>query len=186
MTAVAAQRASLRFVPFGAGQADGADFRSSRGAGLADKGRLAVGLRFARRGPVGRDLHPDFGAGQVVLHIGAAAFGFQLYAPLLGDPLLGISVALLMGDLALGQDLHQLVRQNHVLDVNAPALPVVGQNMVPRLPSHPLPQLRPITPGCDARRYVSANAIAGASGVSIQAKTRSGALGCARLRTRPN
>ena len=46
-------------------QADGFDFGPFGGAGLADVGGFAVGLRFARVGVVGLDVHADLGLRQL-------------------------------------------------------------------------------------------------------------------------
>ena len=94
-----------------------------RGLGVR---RLASGLRGPRLGGVRVDLDRHLRRRELALHVGGAARLLHLDAGVLGLALLVEGRLLLLGDLALGQHLHELLGEHDVLDVDAAGLDVVA------------------------------------------------------------
>ncbi len=137
-TAVAplAERLLLRLEPGGArqterlgglglGETDGLAAGRLRLTGELHVGRLALGLLLARLGLVGLDLHADLRARELRLHVRGALGLLHLDARRLGALLLLEGRLLLVGDLALGEHEHELLRERDVLDVDALGLDLV-------------------------------------------------------------
>src|SRR3989454_3052666 len=132
-----AEAPPLGLVPLGPGQAERFDSgrvakayrpapRTFRLAGDPDERRLALSLSLTGVGarPVDVDRHLRFG--QLRLHVGRATCLLQVDTYGLGVLLLLECRLLLVGDLAARQHADELLRESHVLDVDAARLHLVG------------------------------------------------------------
>ena len=91
-----------------------------------DDGGLALGPGPCRLGAGLLDVDRHVGLGQLRLHVGDAALLLEADAGLLGLALLGERGPLLGGDLAAGQHLDEVGREDDVLDVDAAGLDLVA------------------------------------------------------------
>ena len=115
----------LTVVRLGTGQPDRSHLGPTRSTGLLRVGRLAVGFGLPSQSIVLLDLDADLGLGELPLRVAQPRSLLGLDPLLVGRLLHLQGLDLLVGHFAIGQDPHELLGEDYVLDVNPARLHLV-------------------------------------------------------------